>query len=108
MTSNHLCTASDVTQYEFKTRRLPHLRPTLSSAMFWLSVHDALCDTLLAATTLHSNTVDEIALLCLVAQLASFVCPRRSRSSVDRRQLAELPGANSLEKSHNIRLLLVP
>eukprot|EP00443_Scrippsiella_acuminata_P036524 CAMPEP_0115231524 /NCGR_PEP_ID=MMETSP0270-20121206/33281_1 /TAXON_ID=71861 /ORGANISM="Scrippsiella trochoidea, Strain CCMP3099" /LENGTH=53 /DNA_ID=CAMNT_0002646161 /DNA_START=38 /DNA_END=199 /DNA_ORIENTATION=+ len=32
-TSNHLWTASCATQYEFKTRRPPHLRPTLSSAM---------------------------------------------------------------------------
>ena len=55
----------------------------VDAAMLGLAIDNALRHALLPASTLHTHTVDEVALLRLVAELACLVCPRRSRSSVD-------------------------
>merc|ERR1719162_1611180 len=50
----------------------------VDAAILWFSVDDALRNTPLAATTLHANAVDEIALLCLVTNFACLVWASRS------------------------------
>jgi len=72
-----------------------------------LAVGSTLRDVLLAVTPPHANTVDDIALLGLVAQAASFVGTRRARSAVNDVQLAVLPAADAEEEAKDIRLLLL-
>mmetsp|Transcript_61958 Transcript_61958/g.98167 ORF Transcript_61958/g.98167 Transcript_61958/m.98167 type:complete len:209 (-) Transcript_61958:107-733(-) len=67
-----------------------------------LSIHDALGNALLAATTLHTYTVDQIALFCLVAKLASLICTSWSRGAMNCWQLPELPRPDTLDKTHDI------
>jgi len=55
-----------------------------------LAISGTLWHWLLASTTADTNTVDDIALLCLVTQTAGFVRARRSRGTVDDVQLSEL------------------
>merc|ERR1719345_48551 len=73
-----------------------------------LTVHDALRDALLAAAALDAHTVDEVALLRLVAELARLVRTCGPRCAVDRRHLAKLPGPHTLQEAHHIGLLLAP
>lgn len=80
---------------------------------------------LLAVTPPHADTVDNVALLRLVAKTASLVRARRARGAVDDIELAELPAPvyqgqfwspaktesamyrpHTEEESENIRLLL--
>mmetsp|Transcript_119697 Transcript_119697/g.186943 ORF Transcript_119697/g.186943 Transcript_119697/m.186943 type:complete len:214 (+) Transcript_119697:50-691(+) len=73
-----------------------------------LSIHDALGHTLLTASTLHSHTVNQVALLRLVSKLPGFVSACWSRCAVNRRQLPELPCSDTLHEAHHIGLLLPP
>lgn len=62
----------------------------------------------LATTTAHTDTVDEDALLGLVAKAASLLWARWARSTHDDVALAVLPGADAEQKAHHIRLLVSP
>ncbi len=73
-----------------------------------LTVVDTLGDSLLSVTSLHADSVDDITLLGLVSQTVSLVGARRLAGSVDGGQLSVLPGSESENKSHDIRLLLIP
>lgn len=59
----------------------------------------------LTASTLDSHTVDDIALLRLVAETTGFVGAGRARCTVNSRQLAELPAADSQKEAKQITLL---
>ena len=71
----------------------------------WLTVHNALGNALLAATTLHADAVDAVALLGLVAETAGLVRAGRARRAVDRRQLAVLPRADAEQEPEDVALL---
>ena len=58
-----------------------------------LAVGGTLGDVLLAVTTTDTNTIDNVALLGLVAETAGLVGARGTRGSVDDLQLAVLPAA---------------
>jgi hypothetical protein len=73
-----------------------------------LTVVDTLGNTLLAVTSLHSNSVDNIPLLGLVSKSVGLIRSRWLASSVDSWQLSVLPGADSEDESHHVGLLLVP
>ena len=73
-----------------------------------LSVVDTLGDSLLSVTSLHADSVDDITLLGLVSQTVSLIGTRRLARSVDGGQLSVLPGSESENESHDIRLLLIP
>jgi len=49
----------------------------------WLPVDDTLGDGLLSASSSYSDSVDDISLLLLVAELSCFLGTRRSGTSVD-------------------------
>ena len=66
----------------------------LDTGILWLTVVDTLGD--------------DITLLGLISESVSLVWARRLAGSVDGRQLSVLPGSDSENESHNIRLLLVP
>jgi len=61
-----------------------------------------------ASTTTDTNAVHNIALLCLVAKHASLVRTSGVRSTVDNRQVTELPATNTSKEAHHITLLLLP
>lgn len=73
-----------------------------------LTVVDTLGDSLLSVTSLHSHSVDNVALLGLISQTVSLVRARWLASPVDGRKLSVLPSTKSEDESHDIRLLLVP
>jgi len=62
---------------------------------------------LLAATTAHTNAVDDISLLGLVSETARLVRSGWARSAVDNVELTELPAANAEQEANHIRLLLL-
>jgi len=70
-----------------------------------LTVADTLGDRALAATTLDAHAVDGVTLLGLVAKAAGLVWAGWARSTVDRRQLAEVPGANPEKETQDVALL---
>lgn len=78
------------------------------TGVLWLSVVDTLGDSLLAVTSLHSDSVDNIPLLGLVSKSVGLIGARWLASSVDGCQLSVLPCADSEDESHHIGLLLVP
>lgn len=59
----------------------------------------------LPATTLHTNAVDNVALLGLVPEAPRLVWAGRARRTVNRRELTILPGANAKQESKQIALL---
>ena len=73
-----------------------------------LSVVDTLRHSLLSVTSLDTDSVDHEALLSLVSQAVSLIGTRGLSGSVDRRELSVLPGSDSENESHDIRLLLGP
>ena len=72
-----------------------------------LSVHLTLGLRALAATTAHADAVDDKALLGLVAETASLVGARRTRRTVQHRQLAVLPAAQAHQETQHVGLLLL-
>jgi len=73
-----------------------------------LSIHDTLAVGPLASTTADGNTVDNKALLSLVAQPVGLLRTERAVHSVDLGELAVLPSADAQQKAHGVRLLLAP
>eukprot|EP00967_Tisochrysis_lutea_P078595 scaffold107071_cov37-Tisochrysis_lutea.AAC.1 len=69
---------------------------------------DALRQLLLATATADAHTVDDKALLCLVAKIAGLVGPGRPGSAMDHRELAVLPAADAQKEADRVSLLLAP
>jgi len=65
-------------------------------------------DVSLAATSADADTVDDVALLGLVADLACLVGAGWAVALVDNRHLTVLPGADSHDEAADITLLLSP
>jgi len=61
-----------------------------------------------AATTTDADTINDIALLGLVAEHTSLVGAGGASSAVHDRQVAELPAAHTSKEAHHIALLLLP
>lgn len=80
----------------------------VNAMMDRLAIGRTLGNRALAATTAHTNPIDDITLFGLVAQPARLVGPRGARRPVQRRELAVLPAADPQEKAHHVRLLLSP
>merc|ERR1719503_31058 len=76
--------------------------------IFGLSVHNALGHTLLTATTLDTNTVNAIALLCLVSEMTGFVRASWAGGTVNGRQLTVLPSADTRQEPQCVCLFLAP
>merc|ERR1719223_2206154 len=76
--------------------------------MHGLAVDDALRHPSLAVTALNAHTVDQVALLRLVSDLASLVRAGGARAAVHGRELAELPIAEAGQEAEDVRLLLAP
>lgn len=62
---------------------------------------------LLATTTTHANTVNDISLLRLVPQTTCLVWSRRTRSTVNDRKLSVFPASHTEQETENVRLLLL-
>jgi len=73
-----------------------------------LAINLTLVHRTLAASTTDAHTIDAEALLGLVSEATSLVRTGRAGGAVHCRHLTKLPGANTLEESHDIRLLTVP
>merc|ERR1719453_1572019 len=73
-----------------------------------LTVHLALVDRALAATTADTHAVDADTLLGLVAEAAGLVRAGGLGGPVNGGHLAELPSADTLLETQNIGLLAVP
>uniref|UniRef100_A0A096MEB7 Uncharacterized protein n=1 Tax=Poecilia formosa TaxID=48698 RepID=A0A096MEB7_POEFO len=81
--------------------------------MHRLAIGRSLRDGTFAATTAHSDAVNDIAwevptLLGFVAQPTSLVRPGGSGGPMEVGQLTVLPAANAEQEAHHIRLLLAP
>jgi len=72
-----------------------------------LAVGLTLDDRALAATAADAHTVDDVALLGLVAEATSLVGAAGARGAVDSRELAKLPAANTENEAEDVRLLLL-
>merc|ERR1719311_1531366 len=90
------------------TAEVPRSLVLLDAAVHGLAIDDALGNAALATAALHTDAVNAVTLLCLVADLARFVGARRARGPVDRGELPELPSAHAREEAHHVRLLLSP
>lgn len=73
-----------------------------------LSVNDTLGNGLLSATSSDSNSVDDISLLGLVAELSCLVESAGSSDLVDDGQLSVFPSSHSQNESQDVGLLLSP
>lgn len=71
-----------------------------------LTVSGTLLGRSLSVTSSDSDSVDDKALLGLVAESSSLVGSRGSRSSVDTGLLSVLPASDSEQESEHVRLLL--
>jgi len=71
----------------------------------WLTVADTLGDRSFTATTLDTDTVDDVSLLGLVSETTSLVWTGWSGRPVDGRELTVLPGSHTEEEPENVRLL---
>lgn len=78
------------------------------TAILWLTIDNALGNTLLSASTLDAHTVHTVALFGLVAKMACLVWAGWTISTVNRWHLSQLPAAHSLSEPHHIRLFLAP
>jgi hypothetical protein len=63
---------------------------------------------LLAVSTAHQTTVDQIALLSFVPKTTGFVRARGLGSTVDDITMTVLPASDAKEKVHGVALLLLP
>lgn len=63
---------------------------------------------LLASSTTNTDPINDISLLCLVAQAACFVGAARSCQSNNAWQLAILPAPHTEKKAEHIALLFLP
>ena len=71
-----------------------------------LAVGGTLRHRLFPVSAAHAHTVDQVALLCFVAQAASLVRARGARGAVDDVELTVLPAADTEEEAEDITLLL--
>lgn len=81
------------------------LTDTLSGG---LSVDNVGHSLSLAASAANLHSVDNVALLSLVSEAASLLGTSGAGATVNRWQLAVLPGADAQQKAHSVRLLLLP
>jgi hypothetical protein len=72
------------------------------SLVLGLAVHDTLGNGAFAATAANAHTVDNIALLSLVAEAASFIGTGGAAGAVDGGKLPVFPCANTEEEAHHI------
>ena len=72
------------------------------SLILGLSADDTLGDGSLSASSSDSNSVDNIALLSLVAELSGLLGSGGSSASVHGRELSVFPGSHSEYKSHQV------
>ena len=72
------------------------------------SIDLTLVDGLLSSSTSNSDSVDNVSLLLLIAELSGLVRARRSLAFVNHGQLSILPCSHSEHKAHHIGLLLSP
>lgn len=72
-----------------------------------LSADLTLGNLALTATTAHTDAVDDVALLGLVAETASLVGAGRTAGTVDDVKLTVLPAADTEDETEDIRLLLL-
>ena len=73
-----------------------------------LAPDDATVSGPLAATTADADTVDDVALLGLVAETAGLVGTSGVRGAVDARKLTKLPAADTLDEAHDVGLFALP
>ena len=73
-----------------------------------LSVNASLVDGALSSSSADSNTIDNITLGSLVAELSGLVGSGGTVALVDDGELSVLPGPDSKDESDKIRLLLSP
>lgn len=78
----------------------------VDSVTLGLAIGATLVNGILAATTTYGDSIDDEALLGLVAETTSLVGTRRSRCSVHFGQLAVLPDPDTQQVAHHIALLL--
>ena len=74
----------------------------------WLSVNTSLLDWSFTSSSTNADSVNDIALLSLVAKFTGFVWAGWSLSLVDDTKLSVFPGSDSEHKSDKIRLFLPP
>lgn len=67
-----------------------------------LSVDDTLGDGLLSSSSSDSDSVDNVALLCLVAEHSGLVESAGSVDLVDDGELSVLPGSHSEDETENV------
>jgi len=80
---------------------------TLDTLVGWLSVYNTVWIWSLSGTSLHTDSVDNKALLGLVSQSASLVHSSWSGASVNDVQLTEFPASHTHHEAHDIGLLLL-
>ncbi|OIH80031.1 hypothetical protein A7N05_18965 [Acinetobacter baumannii] len=80
----------------------------VDTMMHWFAIGSTFGHGAFTTSTAHTNTVDHVALLGLVAQPASLVRPGGSGSTVEVGQLTVLPAADAEQEAHHVRLLLTP
>ena len=73
-----------------------------------LTADDTLSDGLLSTTSSDSNSVDDVALLGLVAESSGLIGSGRSGASVDGGELSVFPSSKTKNEVQNVRLLLLP
>ena len=81
---------------------------TLDTLVDGLTVDDTLGVLTLGGTTGDTDTVEDIALLGLVAHAASLIGASSLAALHDRGELAVLPGTETRDEAHDIGLLLSP
>ena len=79
-----------------------------ATGVAWLTVNTSLLDWSLTSSPANADSVDDVALLCLEAELAGLVWTRWPLSFVDDSELSVFPGSDSEHKSDKVRLLLSP
>ena len=72
----------------------------------WLTISSTLWHRSLSATSSDSDSEDDETLLGLVSQSSGLVWSRWSRSSVDNSLVSVFPTSDTMQETHNIRLLL--
>lgn len=94
-----------VTPRSFLSHRLqaPCKLELVNTMMDGLAVGRTLRHRALAATAAHTNPVDDITLLGLVAQPARLVGLRGPGRSVQRRELEVLPAVDPQQEAHHVR-----
>lgn len=80
----------------------------MNTMMDRLAIGHNLRTWVFAATTVHTNPVNDITLLGLVSQPVHFISPGGAGGAEEHRELANTPAAHPEKKPHYIGLLLPP